>query len=493
MNIYSLKAESLYRRFQVQPCFSNAPARPWASLLRSTAGSTVLGSIVIVLASCGGGGSDGGGAFPIVPAASPQQEAPATYTIGGTVAGLEGASIVLKNNAGDDLVVTSDGRFSFTTPVVMGADYSVSVSSHALWQLCAVSNATGKVESEVSNVTITCSVALAQVTKLAGTGSPGSANGNGSAASFKLPFGLALDSSGNIYVSDWSNQLIRKVSPTRDVTTFAGSGQIGSDNGPALSATFSSPYSTAVDSIGNVYVADYANNQIRKISPASEVTTLAGSLTAGSSDGKGSAASFSNPTGVAVDANDNVYVADFENNLIRKINSLGEVTTLAGSGAAGSKDGVGADATFDGPVSVAVDARGNVYVGDYLNNMIRKITPSGSVTTLAGSRTEGSADGIGSAASFSNPAGVAVDANGSVYVADSGNHLIRRIGPTGIVRTLAGSAGQYGSVDGTGTSASFKTPFSLAIDGNGTIYVADTYNHLIRKITPTPSLELGKL
>ncbi|TSD54660.1 hypothetical protein FFI97_025110 [Variovorax sp. KBS0712] len=489
MKIYFLKSDNIHcKRSLVPPFFSSRPVRPWASLLQRIAGSTFLGGIVIVLASCGGGGSGGGAALPSFPVASQQQQqAPANYKISGVVSGLDGESIVLKNSGGDDLVVASDGRFSFNTPIVEGGDYAVSVGARPLWKLCAVSNAVGKAVSEVSNVAITCSVALAQVTTLAGTGGPGSGNGNGASASFKFPYGVAFDSGGNLYVSDLGNSLIRKITPDRDVTTFAGSGQRGADNGPSPLATFSNPYSTAVDSVGNVYVADYYNHQIRKISPANDVTTLAGSMVAGSTDGKGSAASFRYPTGVAVDAKDNVYVADYENNLVRKITSAGEVTTLAGSGAMGSKDGVGKDATFNRPVSVAVDVGGNVYVGDYDNYMIRKITPTGSVTTLAGSGTPGSADGIGRSASFSNPAGVTVDANGSVYVADSDNQLIRRIGPTGVVTTLAGSVGKYGAVDGIGGVALFKTPFSLAIDGSGTIYVADTFNHLIRKITPMPT------
>jgi sugar lactone lactonase YvrE len=232
-----------------------------------------------------------------------------------------------------------------------------------------------------------------------------------------------------------------------------------------------------------VFVADTGNNEIREITPAGVVTTLAGSTSAGSGDGTGSAAGFNSPSGVAVDASGNVFVADSGNNKIRKITPAGIVTTLAGSGAYGSADGVGRSASFYGPVGVAVDASGNVYVADQTNNEIRKITPAGVVTTLAGSIAAGSADGTSSAASFNNPSGVAVDASSNVYVADTGNNEIREITPAGVVTTLAGS-GAYGSADGTGSSASFNDPFGVAVDASGNVYVADIYNFEIRKITP---------
>jgi sugar lactone lactonase YvrE len=183
----------------------------------------------------------------------------------------------------------------------------------------------------------------------------------------------------------------------------------------------------AVDSSGNVYVADYGNNMIRKITSAGVVTTLAGSsTTSGSADGTGTAASFNNPMGVAVDSSGNVYVAD-GNNMIRKITSAGVVTTLAGTIAGGSANGTGTAASFNNPTGVAVDSSGNVYVADCSNFMIREITSAGVVTTLAGSTTYGSANGTGTAARFYNPNGVAVDSSGNVYVADYDNNMIRKI------------------------------------------------------------------
>ena len=203
-----------------------------------------------------------------------------------------------------------------------------------------------------------------------------------------------------------------------------------------------------MDSVGNVYVADAINQDIRKITPAGVVTTLAGAAEqSGSSDGTGSAARFFGPEGVAVDSVGNVYVADDGNDEIRKITPSGVVTTLAGAaGQTGSNNGAGSAATFDEPEGVAVDDTGNVYVADYANDEIREISPSGVVTTMAGSAGQfGSGNGTGSAARFDSPAAVAVDSAGNVYVADMNNDEIRKITPSGVVTTLAGSAGQTGS------------------------------------------------
>ena len=208
-----------------------------------------------------------------------------------------------------------------------------------------------------------------------------------------------------------------------------------------------------------------------------EVSTLAGS-TVGFRDGLGTTAQFNFPSGVALDAGGNVYVADFSNNLIRKITPEGLVSSLAGS-TEGFRDGSGTSAQFNSPIGVAVDAAGNVYVADSFNNRIRKITPEGLVSTLAGS-TVGFRDGAGTSAQFSYPIGVEVDAAGNVYVADYGNHLIRKITPEGLVSTLAGST--VGFRDGSGTSAQFNGPTGVAVDAEGNVYVADESNHLIRRI-----------
>jgi len=299
---------------------------------------------------------------------------------------------------------------------------------------------------------------------------------DGALAQFNLPYGVAVDADGNVYVADAGNHRIRKISAAGVVTTLAGS-TFGYLDGTGAAARFNFPEGVAVDADGNVYVADAGNHRIRKITAAGVVTTLAGS-TFGYLDGTGAAARFNFPSGVAVDAAGNVYVADAGNDRIRKVTAAGVVTTLAGS-TLGFADCTGAAARFNFPFGVAVDAAGNVYVADAQNNRIRKITAAGVVTTLAGS-TLGFVDGTGAAARFSSPQGVAVDAAGNVYVADASNDRIRKVTAAGVVTTLAGST--QGFLDGTGAAAQFATPYTVAVDAAGNVYVADTDNDRIRQI-----------
>ncbi|MBY0245045.1 MAG: hypothetical protein K2Q03_06300 [Sphingobacteriaceae bacterium] len=329
------------------------------------------------------------------------------------------------------------------------------------------------------------------VSTLAGSDTKGFADGNGASAQFNRPVGIAVDAAGNVYVSDYENQRIRKITPSGTVSTLAGSGTAGYADGSGATAQFNKPNGLAVDATGNVYVADQMNHRIRKVTPDGTVSTLAGSGTEGFADGNGTSAQFNTPQRLAVDATGNVYVADGGNHRIRKITPSGTVSTLAGSGTAGYADGNGANAQFNYPGGVAVDAAGNVYVADYENHRIRKITPSGTVSTLAGSGKDGFggtysfADGNGASAEFASPAGVAVDAAGNVYVAQNWRyHLIRKITPSGTASTLAGHpqiSRKY--ADGNGASAGFSDPSDVAVDAAGNLYVADTNNFRIRKIT----------
>jgi sugar lactone lactonase YvrE len=268
------------------------------------------------------------------------------------------------------------------------------------------------------------------------------------------------------------------------VSTLAGGGPVGEmfkwADGQGTAARFCMPTDVAVDTNGNVYVADSENNRIRKISASGNVTTLAGSGISGSADGRGTAASFANPLGLAVDGSGNVYVADSVC-LIRKISASGNVTTLAGSPETGYADGKGTAAKFGYIGELAVDKGGNVYAADFENQRIRKISASGNVTTLAGSGEQGYADGQGTAASFDTPWGLAVDGSGNVYVADVGNQRIRKISASGNVTTLAGS-GEQGYADGQGAVAAFSRPLGLAVDGSGNVYVTEG-NERIRKIS----------
>jgi sugar lactone lactonase YvrE len=324
---------------------------------------------------------------------------------------------------------------------------------------------------------------------LAGRSPAGNFDGTGSAARFNGPTSVAVDGAGTLYIADQQNCLIRKITAAGAVTTFAGGVQgaspCGSADGAGNIAQFKFATGVALDSTGNLYVADTNNHTIRQITPAGVVTTIAGLAgSPGSADGAGSAARFNSPTGIAVDGAGNVFVADTNNHAIRQITSAGVVTTVVGlTGSPGSVDGTGSGARFNGPCGIAVDNSGNVYVADSNNHTIRRIAAGGVVTTLAGTAgLSGNIDATGSAARFFNPRGIAVDADGTLYVADTNNHQIRRVGADGVVTTLAGS-GQAGGSDGPSGDARFNHPEGVTVDAGGVIFVADTANDAIRKIT----------
>lgn len=339
----------------------------------------------------------------------------------------------------------------------------------------------GKVSSATVTVTITSAPLVAMVSTFAGTGSQGNVNGTSTTASFNYPYGVAVDGSGNVFVADHVGSMIRKITPTGVVSTLAGSG-FGFTNDTGTAASFRALEGIAVDSSGNVFVADWGNSAIRKITPSGVVSTFAGGASRGFNNGTGTAASFNEPIGIAVDSSGNVYVADSWNHAIRKITSAGIVSTFAG-GSYGFANGIGTAASFAYPYGVTVDNGGNVYVADRSNNAIRKISPTGVVSTLAGSGSSGFVNGTGTAASFSYPTGVTVDSSGNVYVADKDNHSIRKITPAGGVSTFAGG-NSYGFSNGTGSVARFHSPYTVTMDSSGNLYVADSGNHMIRKIVP---------
>jgi streptogramin lyase len=297
-------------------------------------------------------------------------------------------------------------------------------------------------------------------------GTQGSKDGAGRTAQFKSPHGLSLDAAGNVFVADRGNDLVRKIGRDGVVTTLAGSAEkFGNTDGAGEAARFRYPIATAVDASGNIYVADSSNNLIRKITPSGVVSTLAGASAGlgGYADGSGNVVQFQYPIGVAVDNKENVFVADSNNKVIRKITADGKVTTFAGSpGEDGMVDGEAKSARFHFPFDVALDRKGNLYVTD--NSAVRKIDMHGTVSTLAGSLGEaGNTDGTGRAARFSHPISVAVSAAGSVYVADDGNKNIRKITPDGVVKTIRDSTGR----------TPFVRPVSVAADDKEQIYVAD--------------------
>lgn len=328
-------------------------------------------------------------------------------------------------------------------------------------------------------------------TTIAG-GSQGSVDGLNFNAQFYNPTGVAVDGAGNVYVADQDNNLIREIRPLGAawiVTTIAGGAQ-GSLDGTNSSARFSGPSGIAVDGSGNLYVADQHNSVIRRITPSGTnwvVSTIAGTAgVPGNQNGTNGAARFSNPTGVAVDGGGNIFVADAVNNAIRKITPAGTnwiVTTIAGGGR-GASDGTNTAAQFFGPYGVAVDSADRVFVADQFNNAIRLITPVGTnwvVTTIAGQSVSGLSNGLGTNACFDAPVGVAVDTNDNVYVADVFNNAIRKLALSGtnwLVSTIGG--GSKGTNDGTGASATFDLPFGVAADAYGDVFVADSQNYAIR-------------
>jgi hypothetical protein len=326
-----------------------------------------------------------------------------------------------------------------------------------------------------------------QISSLVGRTIPGSIDGLSDDAQFSCPSGIAIAPDQAIYVADTQNSTIRKITSDGNVTTFAGlAGSIGSTDGVGTNAQFNLPQGIAVDSSGFIYVADTGNSTIRKITPAGEVTTVAGIAGYPNPfDGIGTTAQFNHPQALAVDSTGQLYIADTWNNTIRKIASDGTVTTLAGlAGYSGSVDGPTNRARFNYPAGITVDATGTIYVTEFLSHTIRQITPAGIVTTIAGNAGSwGDTDNTNTAARFFQPTGIVAAGLGNLFIVDSGNQLIRQltfVGTNWTAATIAGSSGLAGNIDGTGSSARTYFPAAIAIDTTGLLYIADSGNNTIR-------------
>jgi len=324
---------------------------------------------------------------------------------------------------------------------------------------------------------------------------PGFNDGEALSSRFFNPHGIAVDGEGNIYIADRYNHTVRKLSVAGMVTTIAGkAGFSGSQDGQGETARFNEPWGLCVSEDGVIYVADTKNNKIRRVEQDGRVKTIAGTGNFGSSNAQGLAATFGNPTGIELDAFGNLYVADHLTHIIRKVDGQGMVTTIAGIPyIPGDSDGVGRDAQFWRPYGLTLDKEGNILVADEWNHKIRKVTPAGTVTTVAGTGEVGLIDGASEQTAFNYPWDLTVDADNNIYVADGYNYVIRKIESNGNVSSYAGTPSTSGGVDGVGAAATFSGATSITWDKiTGSLFVGDAYNHLVRSITTEakPSLTL---
>jgi sugar lactone lactonase YvrE len=400
--------------------------------------------------------------------------------------------------------LTNGTTYSGSTTATLTVTSATAAMNGDLFQ-CVVTNASATATTLPVALVVETPMSVYTLAGLAGTS--GGADGTGSSARFNFPADVALDAAGNVYVADAGNHTVRKITPAGVVTTLAGQAGVSGSSDGTGSARFNHPTGIAVDSAGNVYVADTGNNAIRKVSSTGVVTTLAADLGspihvvspsplqgglvvyfgAGIDSGTGnryaSSEFLNGPSGIAVDTAGNLYVANTLSHTVRKIDSTGVVTTIAGTaGTSGLVDGTASAARFQGPQGLVLDSSGNLYVADTNNNAIRKLAlASGAVSTVAGQTgVIGNADGPGVLAQFNFPCGIGIDATGNLYVADTDNHTLRKIAPSGAVSTLAGLAGISGSPDGAGTAARFNYPTGVAANSAGDVYLADTNNQTIR-------------
>jgi sugar lactone lactonase YvrE len=342
------------------------------------------------------------------------------------------------------------------------------------------------------------------INTVAGGGSCGSNycgnGGQATAAEIWAPAGITTDVAGNLYFAEIDNNCIRKVNSLGIISTVAGNGtgSYSGDGGPATAATLNSPYGVALDAVGNIYIVDNGNNCIRMVNTLGVITTIAGTGTGSFSGdgGQATAATLHYPIGITLDATGNIYIADWNNRRVRKVNTLGIINTIAGNGTVGfSGDGGQATAAeLYNPLGLAVDGLGNIYIADAGNSNVRQVNASGIITTVVGNGTAGySGDGgLANAAEINGPYGVTVDAAGNLYVADSYNNCIRMVNTSGIINTIVGNGtAGYSGNGGQATAAELNFPEGVAVDPYGNIYIADTDNDLTRKVcnyVPTLSL-----
>ncbi|MFJ9582423.1 NHL domain-containing protein [Streptomyces acidicola] len=331
------------------------------------------------------------------------------------------------------------------------------------------------------------------ISTVAGTGaaSYGGDNGPAVAAQLNSPYGVVVDSTGTLYISEYNNHRVRKVTTDGKISTVAGAGSPGfsGDSGRASSAQLRNPREVAVDSAGAVYIADAGNHRVRKVAADGKISTVAGTGAAGSGGdgGLATAAPLHGPFGVAVDSTGVLYIAECNGNRVRKVTTDGKISTVAGTGAAGfsGDNGRAASAQLKNPYAVAVDGADLLYIVDYGNHRVRKVSADGKISTVAGTGAAGFSgdNGAATSAQLHFPTGMVVDSSGTLYIADYSNHRVRKVTTDGKISTVAGTgAAGFSGDEGPAASAQLKNPFGVAVDCVDTLYIADHANHRIRKI-----------
>lgn len=323
-----------------------------------------------------------------------------------------------------------------------------------------------------------------------GNGSAGFSGDGGLAtlAQVKIPLGITSDASGNIYISDTQNHRIRQINGLGNINTIAGGGASVGDGGPAINAMIGSPYKIAFDIAGNMYIAEFGNNRIRKINTMGIITTVAGdgSIVGGftGDGGPATTAKLNGPSAVAVDASGNLYIADMSNNRIRMVNAVGTITTIAGTGgnAYMGDGGPAILAQLNLPQDVKVDPSGNILIADYANRCVRKINSSGIISTIAGTGVQGNTGdgGPATSAQIGSISAIELDISGNLYIADGGYGVIRKVNTLGIISTIAGTGTQGYSGDGGPALLAQIFPHDISLDNNGNVYIADGPNNRIR-------------
>ncbi len=409
--------------------------------------------------------------------------AASAYHLSGTISGLTAAGLILANGTDTVSPAANSTTFAFAQSVAFGGSYSVTVQQQPAGLSCAVAGTYPATmgAGDVTNLAVSCAATtgLSVVVGQTSCPSPSRVDGNGTSASVPQGEGLTFDHNGNLFVVGSGSKAVQKITPAGDVTTLAGGTNNGSVDGSGSSASFDFPQGIALDSSGNLYVSD--DYTIRYVTQAGVVTTLAGNPQApGLVDATGTVARFNQTKSIVTDTAGNAYIADSANNVIRKMTPAGMVTTFAGGGSAGGTtagfaDGTGTAALFSAPIGLAIDSAGNLYVADYLNWSIRKITPAGVVSTLAGGGPThpGLSDGTGSAARFGGTTDLAIGPAGSLYVLDQSFAAVRLVSATGVVTTLAANSQQ---VTGTISATAFTMPVGqtagIGADSSGALYLS---------------------